>query len=235
MSKGGDLKTIFVYGYRAIHFLGFFEGFQVQKVENLKGAKIGVISLASSAVPLLQFMLAKAGMEPADVTLVAIGAGPSIMAAVQRKSVDALLLHDTLYADLIAKFGLKVRLYRDKDLGENYVSQGALTSDDVIARRPDQLARFARGLRRSLTFALENPKEAVKAAGEAYPALAENPEAEEKIWAVRSQMSVLPPDFRGRLGEASDIAWNNFLDVMVLSKQIPARIPIGKLFAGQFV
>src|SRR5512138_3090806 len=71
----------------------------VQKIGDLKGKTIGVISMGSAGVPVAKALVAAAGLDPdKDVTIVAAGEGAQTAAMLRNKSVDALSQFDTQYA-----------------------------------------------------------------------------------------------------------------------------------------
>src|SRR5205085_2512768 len=63
----------------------------VQKIADLKGKTIGVISMGSAGVPVAKALVATAGLNPeSDVTIVVAGEGAQTAAMVRSKQVDAL-------------------------------------------------------------------------------------------------------------------------------------------------
>src|SRR5581483_1893245 len=68
----------------------------VQKIADLKGKTIGVISMGSAGVPVAKALVATAGLNPdSDVNIVVAGEGAQTAAMVRSKQVDALSQFDT--------------------------------------------------------------------------------------------------------------------------------------------
>lgn len=61
-----------------------------KSVADLKGKKIGVTAPGSSTNVLANFVLAKAGLKPSDVSFVGVGAGSGAVAAMRAGQVDAM-------------------------------------------------------------------------------------------------------------------------------------------------
>ncbi len=61
-----------------------------KSVADLKGKKIGVTAPGSSTNVMANFVLAKAGLKPADVSFVGVGASSGAVAAVRAGQIDAL-------------------------------------------------------------------------------------------------------------------------------------------------
>ncbi len=59
-------------------------------VADLKGKKIGVTAPGSSTNVLANFVLAKAGLKPSDVSFVGVGAGSGAVAAMRAGQIDAM-------------------------------------------------------------------------------------------------------------------------------------------------
>jgi NitT/TauT family transport system substrate-binding protein len=59
-------------------------------VADLKGKKIGVTAPGSSTNVVVNFILAKAGLKPSDVSIIGVGAGQGAVAAMRAGQIDAL-------------------------------------------------------------------------------------------------------------------------------------------------
>ncbi|MBL8176952.1 MAG: ABC transporter substrate-binding protein [Bryobacterales bacterium] len=78
----------------------------------LRGAKIGVPALGAAAHQLLDYLLRKHGIDPAEVTPIAIGTASRAAAAMERGIVDAGIVSDFTIRYLEKRFG-PVRLLAD--------------------------------------------------------------------------------------------------------------------------
>lgn len=63
---------------------------QYKSVKDLKGAKIGVTAPGSSTNFFVNFLLAKNGLKPDDVSFVGVGGGASAVAQMKRGEIDAM-------------------------------------------------------------------------------------------------------------------------------------------------
>jgi NitT/TauT family transport system substrate-binding protein len=59
-------------------------------VADLKGKKIGVTAPGSSTNVMVNFILAKAGLKPSDVSIIGVGAGQGAVAAMRSGQIDAM-------------------------------------------------------------------------------------------------------------------------------------------------
>ena len=77
-------------------------------VADLKGKKIGVTAPGSSTNVLANFVLAKAGLKPSDVSIIGVGAGSGAVAAMRSGQIDAMSNLDPVVTLLQRSGDLKI-------------------------------------------------------------------------------------------------------------------------------
>ena len=77
-------------------------------VADLKGKKIGVTAPGSSTNVMANFVLAKSGLKPADVSIIGIGAGTGAVAAMRTGQIDAISNLDPVITLLQRSGDLKI-------------------------------------------------------------------------------------------------------------------------------
>jgi NitT/TauT family transport system substrate-binding protein len=77
-------------------------------VADLKGKKIGVTAPGSSTNVMVNFILAKAGLKPADVSIIGVGASQGAVAAMRAGQIDAMSNLDPVITLLQRSGDLKV-------------------------------------------------------------------------------------------------------------------------------
>ena len=77
-------------------------------VADLKGKKIGVTAPGSSTNVLANFVLAKAGLKPSDVSIIGVGAGTGAVAAMRAGQIDAISNLDPVVTLLQRSGDLKI-------------------------------------------------------------------------------------------------------------------------------
>ena len=77
-------------------------------VADLKGKKIGVTAPGSSTQVLANFVLAKAGLKPSDVSIIGVGAGSGAVAAMRAGQIDAISNLDPVITLLQRSGDLKI-------------------------------------------------------------------------------------------------------------------------------
>jgi ABC-type nitrate/sulfonate/bicarbonate transport system substrate-binding protein len=120
---------------------------------DLKGRLIGISSRGGLQDVATRRMLTQSGVEPAQVTLLTVGAQSAMLAALQSKRIAAGLLGPP-YNFLAYREGLK-------NLGfiGNFIripSTGIVAAGETVERNPDQVRRVTRALARARAFAKDN-------------------------------------------------------------------------------
>src|SRR6266576_2091259 len=91
-AKGQDVRALIELG----RFPGIVLGLRKERAAayksaaDLKGMKIGVSAPGSSTNFFVMYLMAKAGLKPADAAYIGVGIGPSVIAAIKRGDIDAL-------------------------------------------------------------------------------------------------------------------------------------------------
>jgi NitT/TauT family transport system substrate-binding protein len=140
----------------------------IKTVADLKGKKIGLISMASAGLIVTRALVSAAGMDPdKDVAIVVAGEGAQTAALLRTKQVDALSQFDTQYA-LVENAGIKLRLLDTAEISK-FPSNGFVALDDTLANRRKDAVAVAKGYAMGTVFALANPEAAVRIFWDAYP------------------------------------------------------------------
>jgi NitT/TauT family transport system substrate-binding protein len=156
--KGAQLKC--VYNIYPVNVFNVFalKSKQIITPHDLKGKKIGVISMASGTRYNLATILMLNGMSERDVELVALGinAAPAIIEG----KVDAMASTDSiLYGMQAAGLGPVDVLWARDYLN---VSSDLFTADaKYYESKKDLITRFLRGYKMGIEYTLQNPDEAV--------------------------------------------------------------------------
>src|SRR6202008_3023647 len=79
-----------------------------KSVADLKGKKIGVTAPGSSTNVMANFVLAKAGLKPSDVSFIGVGASSGAVAAMRSGQIDAISNLDPVITLLQRSGGLKI-------------------------------------------------------------------------------------------------------------------------------
>ena len=205
----------------------------IKSVADLKGKRIGIVSLATGGMPLLKGMLRSNGLNPdTDVQIIATGAGAPALDALKNDRVQALMFWQSAITGF-ENVGAKLRVFRsptwrafpDFTLG---------TLQKTIDSDPAMVEAIARGAAKATLFAQTNPDCARRVHWAKYPSTkptGADPETLVK-WdtaLLNAQLDTLRDAFKmngGKLIGAMDVAaYGRFQDFMFEEKLITRKLP----------
>jgi NitT/TauT family transport system substrate-binding protein len=144
-------------------------------VADLKGKKIGVTAPGSSTNVMVNFVLAKAGIKPSEVSIIGVGAGSGAVAAVRAGQVDAISNLDPVITllqrsgDLKAISDTRVVAEADKVFGGPMPAGCLYAPQPFIDRHPATVQALTNALvRAAMWIQKAGPSEIVKAVPESY-------------------------------------------------------------------
>lgn len=164
-SKGTPLDVKFVYNLMRSTVYNFAvpENSPIQSIEDMKGKRIGVHSLASGNIPLTRSALRGAGIDPdSEVTFVPVGTGPAAWKQLTDGNVDVLNMWLSENAKMEVG-GVDIRQIDLPDLYQPIFTGSFLASDTTIAENPDLVRRFGKAMAQSTVACRANPEDCVKA------------------------------------------------------------------------
>ncbi|AWK85115.1 ABC transporter substrate-binding protein [Azospirillum thermophilum] len=90
-AKGQPIVAVTQLGrYPGIVLAAVKRAGEIKSIKELKGKKIGVTAPGSSTNFMVNYLLAREGMKPEDVSFIGVGGGPSAIAAIKRGEIDAI-------------------------------------------------------------------------------------------------------------------------------------------------
>jgi NitT/TauT family transport system substrate-binding protein len=185
----GTRARIYYTAYQGnVYGIAVPAGSPIKSVAELRGKRIGLISMASAGAIVARALVSEAGMNPdTDVSLVVAGEGAQTAALIRSKQVDALSQFDTQYA-MVENAGIALRRIETPEL-DRYPSNGFLALDDVLAKNKKELVAVARGYAMGTIFAINNPEAAIRILWEVYPQT--KPTGKEESVALRDDIKTL--------------------------------------------
>jgi NitT/TauT family transport system substrate-binding protein len=133
---------------------------RIHKIEDLRGAKVGVTTLGSATHQYLDFLLRSHGMQADSVTPIAIGTAARAAAAMERGVVDAGIVTDFTIRYLERRFG-QIRLLSDSRTRdgvkhthgvEAFPGTVLLAHRDWLNRNPDTSRKLSEAIRQAMSW-----------------------------------------------------------------------------------
>jgi NitT/TauT family transport system substrate-binding protein len=159
-AKGQDIKAVIELG----RFPGIVVGLRTQRATayksaaDLKGLKIGVSAPGSSTNFFVMYLMAKAGLKPADASYIGVGIGPSAVAAVKKGEIDALSNLDPMITKLEQDGDIRIIADSRTEEGTRAIFGGSnpaavlYTKQDFIARNPNTVQALVNAFYKTLKW-----------------------------------------------------------------------------------
>ncbi len=167
-AQGAKLKYFYTAYQGNVYGMAVPADSPIKSVADMKGKKIGVISMASASAIIARALAKQAGLDPAkDISIVVAGEAGQTAALVRNGSVDALSQFDTQYA-LVENAGVKLRRLAHPEI-DNFPSNGFLALEDTLGKMKKEAVALAKGYAMGTVFALNNPEAAIRIMWEVWP------------------------------------------------------------------
>jgi NitT/TauT family transport system substrate-binding protein len=239
--KGGDVIAIYNHTREPIYTVAVPADSDITALEQLKGKRIGVLSLSSGAVPFAKAMLAGAGLDPeSDVEYLPIGLGAQAVQAIQTGQVDALALWDWAYAQL-ENAGIEIRHFTSPEtdtlLGLMLVGNG-----EFVREHPDVAVKLAQGIAKASLFTVTNPEAAVRIHWEHYPeskptGIPEEQALKEAVHLLESRLPKYAIEGREveKFGGFTEAEWNDTREFLYANGVIMEKLDIDEYYTTDLV
>ena len=166
--QGVKIKNYYTAYQGNIYGIAVPEGSPVQTFKDLRGKRIGVISMASASVIITRALATINGMNPdRDISIVVAGEAAQTAALLRSGEIDALSQFDTQFA-LTENAGAKLRVLDIQDI-KRFPSNGFVALEERLAGKRAEAVALAQGYAKGTVFALNNPEAAVRTLWEVFP------------------------------------------------------------------
>jgi NitT/TauT family transport system substrate-binding protein len=227
--EGANIVGIYNHVREPIYTIAVVKDSPVQKIEDLKGKTIGVLSLSSGATAVAKAMLRGVGYDPEkDVKWLPIGLGPQAANALKSNQVDAIAMWDWAYA-ILENASFQFRHFETPGTSK-LLSLMAIANVDFMKANPGAATKFAQGIAKGTLFTLTNPEAAVRIHWQKYPAskptnIPEDQALREAVHVLQARLSKYKLEGRTdpRFGAFTRDEWiatqGFFFDVGVINKK----------------
>jgi len=146
------------------------KGSPITKPSDLKGKKIGIVSLVSGSYPFTKAWLKDNNLTEADVTLVSTSTPAGAENALKNGDVDALAWYSAVYATIEFN-GTPLTYFPNGASFKGVRSLSWVANADKYAANPEIFERFLRASMKGLVYSNTNIKSAVALGMKEYPQL----------------------------------------------------------------
>jgi len=170
VNKGAQIVTVASINSRNIYYPVALQSSRIKSVQDMKGAKVGVVSASSSNVYWIKAMVQRYGLNPdKDLELVSVGSGPAALQALQSGRIDVLQMFEASY-DQIERNGYPLRRFDNiPEFNVLAFTFGLHARRDTLKNDPSLLVGILRGITKGIVYAKANPEAVVRMHWKNYP------------------------------------------------------------------
>lgn len=212
IDKGAPVRAFAGITVQWPYFIGVPQGSKIKTIADLKGKRVGVISLASASYADLRANLKLAGLKEEDVTIVPVGAGARAAAALKSDQVDAIDSYSDSFT-VMRQNGVALDLLpRPAEMAKLF-SVTMVASEKSLKDEPEKLAAFARAAYKGIIFTQLYPDEALKLAFKEFPELsgADDPDGKEARDTAEAMKIALGDSTPAN--QPDPLTWGKWLDI----------------------
>jgi ABC-type nitrate/sulfonate/bicarbonate transport system substrate-binding protein len=135
-----------------------------QKIAALKGATMGAIALGGSHETFLRYNMVLGGLDPKDVTVVQVGAGPAMVAAMETGRIDGFEYGFPLGRQVEQRGSGYIWIDpAEVPAYKNMAWEDLLATRSYVEKNPDLTAGVVRAIARGINFTVDHPSEVIPA------------------------------------------------------------------------
>ncbi|MEH0446884.1 MULTISPECIES: ABC transporter substrate-binding protein [unclassified Streptomyces] len=158
--KGKDVESVVQFSHAPgeVEIVSTKTQGDIDSPKDFKGRKLGVTGLGSSTDFLTKYLAVKNGVKVSDFTPVAVGAGPTFIAALQQGSIDAGMTTDPTVATVLDKKAGKILVDMrtpkgsEEALGGPYPSSSLYMQTDWVNDHKDTVQKLANAFVKTLKW-----------------------------------------------------------------------------------
>jgi len=234
VAKQADVVSIYQFGYSPIWKMAYFNS-KYQSLAGLKGATVGVVSLSSATIPILQAALKGVGLSPQDITMVPIGSTATAVALIQAGRADAAVW-TTSWFPYLDDAHVKYTTQPFPGLTDNYPGLQLASTRTELANPSKRAAliKFLQVYTRVRKYCDGN----LPGCAASYKTQSGDPEPVTQLIEQardRKPIVTLPAEAKGQYGYTAAHYWQTLVTLQVAAGVIQSAIPASSLFTTELI
>lgn len=233
VGSGMPIKAIMGVHQRSPMMIVSHADAPIKSPKELEG-KVIAMAPAESTAQMFPVLLSASGVDATKVSVLAPAAGAKTALFLQKR-VEAITGVTYFHLPSFERDKVPVVYFTYADFGVSALEGGIAANSDWLVANPDLAKRFVKATQAAFIAAKANPAAAIDALIKMRPEQARNRDTLVRQLQV-SMESVSTPNTAGMpFGRMSEKDWQLMMEQLLSSKQIPAAIPVERLFTNEFV
>lgn len=171
IDKGVKIKAFAGLTVEWPYYIGVKKDSEIKSIMDLKGKRVGVISLASASYSDLLANLRAVGLNETDVVVVPVGAGARAAAALKSNQVDAIDSYSDSFV-IMEQNDVALNYLPRPEIMDKLFSVTMVTRQDIIDQHPEKLIAFTKAAYKGIIYTKLYPESALKLSLKEFPQLA---------------------------------------------------------------
>ena len=160
-AKGQTMQSFVLFGRYPQNVLGIAkaDAASYKSPADLKGKKVGITGPGSATQTFLNLILASAGLQPSDVTTIAVGAGATAVAGMKRSgelnaisNLDLAITELSMSGDITVVVDSRTEAGTKAVYGGDYASGSLYAPADFVTKNPETAQAIANAMVRTLKW-----------------------------------------------------------------------------------
>ncbi len=202
------------------------------KMEDLRGATVGIPVLSGTSYIGLEAMLQTAGMKDQDIQLKAVGY--SQVELLTTGKIDAAVVYTTNEPEQLKSLGYEINLIPASDL-VSMVGNGLITNEQIMKEKPQLAERMTRAFVRGLTWTENHPDEAFEICKKYVTGLDQTKDQTLQKNVLNQTIKLYQSDRNLAPGMSDSEAWANMAKVLINMGQLPEGFDAAGVFTNDLV
>lgn len=232
INKGAPVKIIAEVVHGNFQALASLEKSNIKSPQDLKGKTVAVCP-GCAQLPMLQGMLAKAGIKDGEVKIQNIDQSAHI-SMLEEGKVDAVAGDPNTISIEMEKRGDKVSNMFFKDWGIGLLNYVLIARNDKLEQTPDLYKRFVATSLKGWRAVIDNPEDGISALQKQYPEIKLDRETLLRQLTEGIVPFICVDDSPG-IGKASKALWDTTYDIMTNYMKLDAKVPVGETYADDYL
>lgn len=201
----------------------------IKSPADLLGKRVGTPALFGASYIGWRGLAFQAGLDESQITVEDIGY--TQVAALTQGTVDAAIIYVNNEPIQLRRAGHAVDVIAISDYA-NLVSNGIVTNEETIAKRPELVTRFVRALARGIADAIADPDQAFETCKKFVTGLDAPDVAATQREVLQASIALWKTD---QLGRSDPANWQTTLAVLKAMGLLTTDVELDKVFTNRFV
>ena len=232
INKGAPAKIIAEVVHGNFQAVASMESSNIKEPKDLIGKTVGVCP-GCAQLPMLQGMLAKAGIKEGEVTIQNVDQSAHI-SMLEEGKIDAVAGDPNTISIEMEKRGDKVSNMFFKDWGIGLLNYVLIARNDKLEQNPDLYKRFVAASLKGWHAIIENPEDGIDALQKQYPEI----KLDRDTLLRQLSEGIIPficVDDSPGIGKASKALWDTTYEIMTNYMKFEAKVPVGETYTDNYL